>query len=286
MPVATESMLMMTPLQRKELEQAGIEPTVPGVIRHLYGITPPSKRLGILPLGDNGFACIGKGRLYNWAKKTGIFVDLNAAVHAGSVAVGGQKPYEWIACDVVTRDGGPCDCRAGREELRLPPRLPMPPRRGLSGPSGEPPPSPPPSPSPASPPAGSQQSSPRVVLATTLTEKHDKATTKPSPSPTPSAIHVAPAARSPATPARRTLDALLDPSTTAVGLVAAAEDLCCPITLEPFEQPVVAEDGFTYESAAIGEWIAHRGTSPSTGAPMGSAVVPNHVLRRLIHAQR
>ena len=56
-------------------------------------------------------------------------------------------------------------------------------------------------------------------------------------------------------------------------LVAAAEDLCCPITLEAFHDPVVAEDGFTYERAAIATWIARTASSPSTGARMGETLV-------------
>ena len=84
----------------------------------------------------------------------------------------------------------------------------------------------------------------------------------------------------------KTFDALelLDPSTTDIGLVAAADDLCCPITLERFADPVVAEDGQTYERSALVAWVAKTPTSPTTGQPMGDTIVPNHLLRRLIHA--
>jgi len=71
-----------------------------------------------------------------------------------------------------------------------------------------------------------------------------------------------------------------------VHLVAAADDLCCPITLERFKDPVVAEDGFTYERDALASWILRSPTSPSTGAPIGAAIVPNHLLRRLIRSQQ
>lgn len=45
--------------------------------------------------------------------------------------------------------------------------------------------------------------------------------------------------------------------------------LTCPITLELFVDPVLAEDGHTYERAAIVEWIKHHhGTSPLTRQPL------------------
>jgi hypothetical protein len=41
--------------------------------------------------------------------------------------------------------------------------------------------------------------------------------------------------------------------------------LTCPITLELFVDPVLADDGHTYERSAIVEWIKyHNGTSPMT----------------------
>lgn len=55
----------------------------------------------------------------------------------------------------------------------------------------------------------------------------------------------------------------------------------CPITLQPMVDPVVAEDGHTYERAAIIKWLAEHSTSPLTrermsarllGAPAGTRV--------------
>jgi hypothetical protein len=41
--------------------------------------------------------------------------------------------------------------------------------------------------------------------------------------------------------------------------------LSCPITLELFVDPVLADDGYTYERSALVEWIKnHNGTSPMT----------------------
>ncbi len=40
--------------------------------------------------------------------------------------------------------------------------------------------------------------------------------------------------------------------------------LICPITLKLFNDPVLAEDGNTYEREAITQWIVQHGTSPKT----------------------
>lgn len=53
-----------------------------------------------------------------------------------------------------------------------------------------------------------------------------------------------------------------------------APSMRCPITCEPFKVPVQAADGFTYEEAAINEWVVRQQvagrqiTSPKTGKPM------------------
>ena len=44
-------------------------------------------------------------------------------------------------------------------------------------------------------------------------------------------------------------------------------------------------DGFTYERAAITEWLRTKDTSPKTGATLESkALIPNHSLRSMIRA--
>ncbi|CAF1259878.1 unnamed protein product [Didymodactylos carnosus] len=43
------------------------------------------------------------------------------------------------------------------------------------------------------------------------------------------------------------------------------DSLLCPITLQLFRDPVLAQDGHTYERQAIVEWIKTNGTSPITG---------------------
>jgi hypothetical protein len=46
------------------------------------------------------------------------------------------------------------------------------------------------------------------------------------------------------------------------------DELVCPITYEPFRDPVVAKDGHVYEREAITEWILQKGTSPFTREPL------------------
>ena len=48
--------------------------------------------------------------------------------------------------------------------------------------------------------------------------------------------------------------------------------------------PVSTVDGHSYERGAIERWFQRRGTSPRTGALLGSkALVPNFALRQSIH---
>ena len=60
----------------------------------------------------------------------------------------------------------------------------------------------------------------------------------------------------------------------------------CPISLEVMREPVVLEDGFTYEKASIEGWFAAgHSTSPMTNVELASLeTFPNHVLRKLIGA--
>ena len=56
----------------------------------------------------------------------------------------------------------------------------------------------------------------------------------------------------------------------------------CPITRELMSDPVVAEDGNTYERAAIENWFTTKSTSPLTNEPMGPTVFPNRAIKKLI----
>ena len=62
-------------------------------------------------------------------------------------------------------------------------------------------------------------------------------------------------------------------------------DFICPITAEIMTDPVSTSDGFTYERAAITEWLRTKETSPKTGATLESKkLIPNHPVRGMIRA--
>ena len=61
------------------------------------------------------------------------------------------------------------------------------------------------------------------------------------------------------------------------------EDVCCPITLEAMQDPVLATDGHTYERSAIEDWFSRRNTSPRTGERLPvPTLFPNYSLRDII----
>ena len=63
------------------------------------------------------------------------------------------------------------------------------------------------------------------------------------------------------------------------------DDYICPITSEIMTDPVSTLDGFTYERAAITEWLRTKDTSPKTGTKLESkALIPNHSLRSVIRS--
>ena len=65
------------------------------------------------------------------------------------------------------------------------------------------------------------------------------------------------------------------------------ERLQCPITRDLMEDPVIAEDGYTYERSAITRWINDNGTSPLTRIPLRvSELRPNRAVEELIDAYR
>lgn len=62
------------------------------------------------------------------------------------------------------------------------------------------------------------------------------------------------------------------------------DEFYCPITMEVMTDPVLAADGFSYERAAIRDWLdKEHVTSPKTGAALeNKALHPNLSLRSLI----
>ncbi len=45
----------------------------------------------------------------------------------------------------------------------------------------------------------------------------------------------------------------------------------CPMARRFYTDPVVAEDGVTYDGPVIERWIDRHGTSPRTGQPLSKA---------------
>jgi uncharacterized protein len=62
------------------------------------------------------------------------------------------------------------------------------------------------------------------------------------------------------------------------------EDYICPLTLEIYNDPVVAADGHTYEREEIQKWIdSGKRLSPISGTRMNSKkLTPNHKMRSQI----
>jgi len=58
--------------------------------------------------------------------------------------------------------------------------------------------------------------------------------------------------------------------------------LQCPISHEIMVDPVVAADGHTYEREALARWLSEKSSSPLTGQPMGTRMVPNHAVKSMI----
>ena len=72
-----------------------------------------------------------------------------------------------------------------------------------------------------------------------------------------------------------------------VALTAIAKEFICPITQELPISPVTAEDGKIYEETAIRDWFSKKDgepTSPSTGAVIGTKLLPAPQARNTIEA--
>ena len=72
-----------------------------------------------------------------------------------------------------------------------------------------------------------------------------------------------------------------------VALTTIAKEFICPITQELPISPVTAEDGKIYEETAIRDWFSKKDgepTSPSTGAVIGTKLLPAPQARNTIEA--
>ena len=60
-------------------------------------------------------------------------------------------------------------------------------------------------------------------------------------------------------------------------------DLTCPISLELFENPVVASDGHTYSRAGIEEWFRNgHNNSPLTQERLELTLYPNRTVAKIV----
>ena len=65
------------------------------------------------------------------------------------------------------------------------------------------------------------------------------------------------------------------------------DEFLCPISYEVMEDPVVLEDGHTYDRKSIEAWLAQRRTSPLTNRALSSMTLnPNYALRAAIERWR
>ena len=65
------------------------------------------------------------------------------------------------------------------------------------------------------------------------------------------------------------------------------ESCKCPITDEIFEDPVVGDDGHTYERKAITDWLTKNQTSPITRQPMDiNSLRTNYIVKKMIDELR
>ena len=56
----------------------------------------------------------------------------------------------------------------------------------------------------------------------------------------------------------------------------------CLNVQELLKNPVIATDGYTYEKAALQQWLRHHKTSPVTGGLLDIRVVPNRSIKTII----
>ena len=63
---------------------------------------------------------------------------------------------------------------------------------------------------------------------------------------------------------------------------ASSANLVCPLTKQPFKDPVVASDGYTYEREAMEKWLDEHDTSPESNLPLESLkLYENRVIKTI-----
>jgi hypothetical protein len=61
------------------------------------------------------------------------------------------------------------------------------------------------------------------------------------------------------------------------------ELITCPISQEIFKDPVIADDGITYENKYIWAWLEYKNTSPITRAKITINVINNVIMKTLVN---
>lgn len=64
------------------------------------------------------------------------------------------------------------------------------------------------------------------------------------------------------------------------------EYFTCPITHDPFTNPVLAQDGHMYERSAIERWFTTSNRSPITNNRMNTTLIPVIPVRKLMEMHR
>jgi hypothetical protein len=60
------------------------------------------------------------------------------------------------------------------------------------------------------------------------------------------------------------------------------DEFRCPISFDVMQDPVLADDGHTYERSEITRWLATSRISPMTGVMFEGRLTPNIALRSMI----
>jgi len=69
---------------------------------------------------------------------------------------------------------------------------------------------------------------------------------------------------------------------TKTSLITELGLLRCPISMTFYYDPVIAEDGYTYERANIEAHFEIKHTSPMTNEPIGNSLTSNLILKQII----
>jgi hypothetical protein len=68
-------------------------------------------------------------------------------------------------------------------------------------------------------------------------------------------------------------------------VIVAKDTMKCPIGHEIMTDPVIAEDGITYERKNIERWLNLNLTSPVTRDPISSYLIPNYAIKQIIDSR-